>query len=368
MSVLFSPARIGTLELKNRFVRSATNDRMVAEDGSVTDEAVDCYESLARGEVGLIITGHAYVHPLGQGSARQMAIYDDRFVPGLARIAKRVRDLDGHIAVQLNHAGRQTREEIIGITPVAPSALPYGLQKTVPRELSNEEIEEIVELFVRAAGRVKAAGFDAIQLHGAHGYLISQFLSPASNMRKDGWGGDEGRRFKFLKAILTRVKEEVGRDFPVFIKLAMEDFVEGGLKLSESISVAGRLRALGIDAIETSGGFSTAMGNMKKGVLPGKGEAYFRHYASSLKKRVDVPVILVGGLRSLSTMEEIVDSGDADFVSLSRPFIREPDLVLKLKAGTPAVSCISCNRCSLSHGSELKCLELEREYAEDSAG
>jgi 2,4-dienoyl-CoA reductase-like NADH-dependent reductase (Old Yellow Enzyme family) len=336
---------------------------MVDEDGSVTDDTVDCYSSLAHGEIGLIITGHAYVHPLGQGSARQMAIHDDRFVPGLERIAMGVHALDGRIAVQLSHAGRQTRREIVSSTPVAPSGLPYGLQKTIPHELSDAEIEELVELFASAAGRVKAAGFDAIQLHGAHGYLVSQFLSTASNARTDKWGGDRAKRFRFLAELFTRVKEEVGRDFPVFVKLGMEDFIEGGLKLSESISIAGRLRELGIDAIETSGGFSSTMENIKKGILPGKGEAYFRHYASSLKEKVEVPVILVGGLRSLREMANVVESGDADFVSLSRPFIREPDLVSKLKAGAPAVSCSSCNRCSLARGTELKCLEIEKEMS-----
>jgi 2,4-dienoyl-CoA reductase-like NADH-dependent reductase (Old Yellow Enzyme family) len=359
VSILFTPAAIGRLEIKNRFVRSATNDRMVADDGSVTDEILDYYGSLVRGEVGLIITGHAYVHPVGRGSARQLAAYDDRFIPGLKRMADTVHDLGGRIAVQISHAGRQTREEMIGATPLAPSALPYGLQKVIPHELSGEEVEEIVELFVKAGARVKAAGFDAVQLHGAHGYLIGQFLSPASNVRTDGWGGSEENRFRFLSEILTRVKRELGVGFPVFIKLGMEDFVEGGLTLPESISIARRLDALGIDAVETSGGFSGKMENIRKGILPHAGEAYFRHYASALKKNVDVPVILVGGLRSLGVMEDIVESGDADFVSLSRPFIREPDLVSRLRRGAPTVSCSSCSKCSLSRKPELKCIELE---------
>ncbi|UCF78016.1 MAG: NADH:flavin oxidoreductase [Candidatus Eiseniibacteriota bacterium] len=368
MSVLFTPARIGPMEIKNRFVRSATNDRMVADDGAVTDEAVDFYRSLARGGVGLIITGHAYVHPLGQGSVRQTAIYDDRFVPGLRRIAEAVHDCGGRAAVQITHAGRQTRPEIIGTTPLAPSAIPYGLQKTVPHELSDEETEQIVEFFAAAAGRVKAAGFDAVQLHGAHGYLIGQFLSPVSNRRTDRWGKDEKGRFRFLSEVLRRVREEVGKDFPVLIKLGMEDFVDDGLKLADGISVSRRLRERGIDAVETSGGFSEGMQNTRRNVLPGKGEAYFRHFASGLKKSVDVPVILVGGLRSLALMEEIVRSGEADFVSLSRPLIREPDLVSSFEKGASEASCISCNRCLLSQKPEIKCLVLEEELRGGSEG
>jgi 2,4-dienoyl-CoA reductase-like NADH-dependent reductase (Old Yellow Enzyme family) len=360
MNVLFTPAKIGTIELRNRFVRSATNDRTATRDGKVTDELVDYYTLLARGEIGLIITGHAYVDPLGQGSMRQLGVYDDSLIPGLTRIADAVHETNGKVAMQITHAGRQTQKEIIGETPVAPSAIPYGLQKVMPRELSDGEIEKIIEDYASAAGRAQKARFDAVQLHGAHGYLINQFLSPFSNKRKDKWGGDDEGRFRFLHEAYKAVRKKVGSGFPVFIKLAMKDFVEGGLDVSASISVARRLSELGVDAIETSGGFSSATENIKRDVLPGKGEAYFRSEASRLKKSVNVPVILVGGLRSLSTMESIVKSGDADFVSLSRPFIREPDLVLKLKNGARVASCISCSKCSISREPVLECLATEK--------
>lgn len=361
--MLFTPAKIGAIEIKNRFVRSATNDRMTTHDGRVTDELVSYYRLLARGEIGLIITGHAYIHPLGQGSMRQLGVYDDSLIPGLKRMTDAVHEMNGMIAMQITHAGRQTQKEIIGQTPVAPSAIPYGLQKVVPSELSDGEIEGIIESYASAAGRAMEARFDSVQLHGAHGYLINQFLSPFSNKRTDRWGpveGSSGRdedgRFRFLHEVYRAVREKVGPDFPVFIKLAMRDFVEGGLDVSASISIATRLSKLGIDAIETSGGFSGAMENIRRDVLPGKGEAYFRSEASRLKKNVDVPVILVGGLRSLATMEAIINDGDADFVSLSRPFIREPDLVVKLKSGAVAASCLSCSRCSISREPVLECL------------
>jgi 2,4-dienoyl-CoA reductase-like NADH-dependent reductase (Old Yellow Enzyme family) len=360
MNVLFTPAKIGTIEIKNRFVRSATNDRMVTRGGKVTDELVDCYRVLARGEIGLIITGHAYISALGQGSVRQLGVYDDNLIAGLRLITDAVHEMDGKVAIQITHAGRQTQKEIINETPVAPSAIPYGLQKVVPRELSDGEIGQIIEDFAGAASRAQEAGFDAVQLHGAHGYLITQFLSPFSNKRTDRWGGDEERRFRFLHEVNKSVREKVGPDFPVFIKLAMKDFVEGGLDVSTSISIARRLSELGIDAIETSGGFSSGMENIRRDVLPGKGEAYFRAEASRLKKNVDVPVILVGGLRSLSTMESIIEGGDADFVSLSRPFIREPDLVLKLKSGADRASCVSCSKCSISREPVLRCLAMDK--------
>lgn len=360
MSVLFAPARIGTVELRNRFVRSATNDRMTTPDGKVSDELVDYYALLARGEIGLIITGHAYIHPLGQGSARQLGVYDDSLVPGLKRIADAVHEMKGNVAMQITHAGRQTQKEIIGETPVAPSAIPYGLQKAMPRELSDGEIEKIIEDYASAARRAQEARFDAVQLHGAHGYLINQFLSPFSNKRTDKWGGDDERRFRFLREVYKAVRKKVGSGFPVLIKLAMKDFVEGGLDVFAGISIAERLSELGIDAIETSGGFSSGMENIKRDVLPGKGEAYFRSEASRLKKSVNVPVILVGGLRSLGIMESIVKNGDADFVSLSRPFIREPDLVLRFKSGAREASCISCSKCSISREPVLECLATEK--------
>jgi len=358
MSILFTPANIGTIRIKNRFVRSATNDRATTEEGRVTDELVDYYGTLARGEIGLIITGHSYIHPLGKGSARQLGVYDDSLIAGLRRLTDSVHETDGKIAMQITHAGRQTQAAIIGETPVAPSAIPYGLQKVMPRELSGAEIEAIIEDFGKAAGRAREAGFDAVQLHGAHGYLINQFLSPFSNKRTDKWGrgGSSSGRFTFLEAVYKSVRERVGPDFPVTIKLAMRDFVEGGLQVDDCIDIASLLARLGIDAIETSGGFSGAMENIRRDVLPGKGEAYFRKEASRLKKKVDVPVILVGGLRSKEVMEAILNAGDADFVSMSRPFIREPDLVIKFKGGEEATSCVSCSKCSVSREVELKCL------------
>jgi 2,4-dienoyl-CoA reductase-like NADH-dependent reductase (Old Yellow Enzyme family) len=329
---------------------------MVTFAGEVTDALVDCYTTLARGEIGLIITGHAFVHPLGKGSPMQLAIHDDRMIPGLKRLAAAVHAEGGRVAVQITHAGRQTRREIIGATPVAPSVVSWGVPEVVPRELSEPEIEGIVEFFGKAAGRARDAGFDAVELHGAHGYLISQFLSPLTNKRDDSWGGDHDTRFTFLSRVHERVRREVGPDFPLFIKLAMQDGVEGGLTIEESVSFGEKLARLGIDAIETSGGYSTSSMNIRRDVLPGKGEAYFRHHASALKKKVNVPVILVGGLRSLDMMESVVSSGDADFIALSRPFIREPDLIRKLRDGAATAACISCNKCSVSREPELKCL------------
>jgi len=334
---------------------------MATPDGKVTDELVDLYRLLGIGEIGLIVTGHSYIHPLGKGSARQLGVYEDGLIRGLARLTAAVHEAEGKIAMQITHAGRQTQKEIVGETPVAPSAIPYGLQKVLPRELSDGEIQGIIQEFAAASGRAQEAGFDAVQLHGAHGYLIEEFLSPFSNKRTDRWGGDEERRFSFLREIYAAVRARVGSDFPILIKLAMRDFVDGGLDTSASIAIGRRLSEIGIDAIETSGGFSSSMDNIRKDVLPGRGEAYFRAEASRLKKNVRVPVILVGGLRSLALMNEIVSGGDADFVSLSRPFIREPDLVLKFKKGVRETSCISCSKCSISREPALRCLSEQKE-------
>ena len=357
-TVLFSPLRIGGIEIVNRFVRSATHDYLSDDDGFVQDTQVDLYSKLAEGEVGLIITGHAHVQPSGKASPRQMAVYDDRFVEGLSRIPEAVGGFPSRVFLQIAHAGRQTKEKLCGCVPVSPSAVPDPVSKTDPRELAPEEIRTLIADFTAAAVRARRAGFHGVQLHAAHGYLLSSFLSPHTNRRTDDWGGSVENRARVLVEILRRVKTACGPDFPVIVKLNSTDFLEGGLSLGDAVRIARLLENDGIDGIEVSGGMAEAgRGSVQPGLRSEDEEGYFAENAAEIKRAVKVPVFALGGIRTLAVAERIVREGRADLVSLSRPLIRDPFLVKHFREGASAKSeCISCNRCFNPRG--IRCADL----------
>lgn len=347
-SILLTPLSLGRVSLPNRFVRSATQDYMARDDGEVTDRQVGLFRSLAEGEVGLIITGHAFVHPLGRAGTNQLAIHEDRFVAGLARIAEAVHaESSSKVFVQLAHAGRQTKPKYIGGTPVSPSAVPDPVSKTVPREMTSAEIEDLVGDFVRAGLRARNAGFDGVQIHAAHGYLLSSFLSPHTNRRTDTWGGSPGNRARVIVEILRGIKDEAGGNFPVMAKLNTTDFLAGGLSLAEAVAAARTLEAEGLDAVEVSGGMAeSGKGSVWAGVRSEADEGYFVENAAAVKRAVRIPVSGLGGIRTLAAAERFVAGGRVDLVSLCRPFIRDPFLVRKFREGTIRRSdCISCNKC-----------------------
>ncbi len=374
-SLVFEPEEIGGMVVKNRLVRSATYEGMASEDGSVTGELVELYKTLAEGGVGLIITGYAYVQPSGKPLPRQTGIDRDDLIPGLRKIAETVHEHGNgcKVAIQLVHCGRQS---FFLEKTVAPSAVLDPLSSNMPREMTIEEIEETIEAFAEAARRVKEAGFDAVQLHAAHGYLLSQFLSPHTNRRTDEYGGSTENRIKIVEDIYKRTVEKTGKDFPILIKMNVDDFLEGGINLDESRKIAQRLSKIGFAAIETSGGMDeTAIRDKEElGWTPAypsfcrtnirskDKEAYHLPYAREIKKVIDVPLILVGGIRSLDVIEKILAEGSADFAALSRPLIREPDLPNRwLKGiGGPTADCISCNGCvgSLVEGG-VRCIHKE---------
>ncbi len=363
MSVLFEPTTIGSLALKNRFVRSATHDGCSSEGGKITEGTIELYGRLAEGGVGLIVSGFAYVHKSGQNFLRQTAIDSDDCLPGLQRLTREVHLRDGKIAIQLVHCGRNSRAvRKRGETTLAPSYLGDGqANKESHRAMTAEEIAGLVEAFALAAKRAVEAGFDAIQLHGAHSYLFSQFLSPASNRRTDAWGGDLEGRMRFPLQVIEAIRKALGKEFPLFVKLGVQDTVEGGLTLEEGCIVARRLSGQGLDAIEVSEGLETEGANhIRTGIDAPEKEAYYAAWAGQVKKAVDVPVILVGGLRSCEVMEEIVRQGGADLVSLCRPFIREPQLVNRWRTKDRSTAkCISCNLCLKRIGREepLECVQ-----------
>ncbi|GAB4282967.1 MAG: NADH:flavin oxidoreductase [Deferrisomatales bacterium] len=367
MYEIFEPVAIGPLTARNRIVRSATWLGLAEPRGEVTEPLVARYAELARGGAGVVVTGYASVSPEGRQMPRMLGAHDDAFVPGLRRLAEAIRGAGAVAVLQLVHAGGQTRSDWIGgRSPVAPSFLDHPQYPETPRELTFEEIQRIVADFGRAARRGREAGFDAVQLHGAHGYLINQFLSPSTNQRSDRYGGTLRRRFGFLQEVMAAVQGAVGLGFPVGVKLNGEDFVPGGLTRDEAAQVAEWLALRGASWIEVSGGTpaSGALGPARAGVEPGRGEAYFRDLAAAVKRRVSCPVALVGGLRSLRTLEDLLLEGVADLFSLSRPLIWEPDLPNRWAAGDAAPArCISCNGCFAPgrEGRGVTCVVREKE-------
>ncbi len=363
MSILFEPRNIGKMEVKNRFVRSATAEGASDEAGRITDRIFHIYGDLAEGGVGLIITGHAYVLPDGRCTPDQIGIYSHDLVPGLRKLASEVHSgsPDCRIAVQITHAGRQVLRGSVS-EPVAPSAVIDTRTGVNPREITEAEIEDCIGAFTDAAERVKLAGFDAVQIHSAHGYLISSFNSPHTNVRTDKWGGSLENRMRFLMEIYRSIRRKVGDDYPVLVKLNAADFLDGGIEIDESAKIARALAQEGIDAIEVSGSMFesyTGKGAARTRIRKPEQEAYFLPYAEKIKEAVgDVPVILVGGIRSVPVMEKIMVEGKADFISLCRPLIREPDLPNRIREGKKKANCISCNGCMSNRVDIIRCVQI----------
>lgn len=348
MSELFTPIAIHSLTLSNRFVRSATAERLAGSDGRLLPEAAHLYAKLAEGGVGLIVTGHAYVTREGQAHSWMTGIHNDACIPPFKEATDATHRAGGRIAIQINHSGGQKEVDLDQLPPLAPSAQLYEQTGNSARELTEEEIGGIIEGFGRAARRAVTAGFDAIQIHGAHGYLANQFLSPLTNRRSDRWGGSLENRARFLLSVYRQVRAEVGADYPLLCKLAISDFKEGGMPVEEGIEVARRLAEEGIDALEVSGGLAGSRYMKGRDDLEWmKREGYFSPYTKQVKERMGIPVILVGMMRSLAFMERMITEGYADLIALCRPFIRDPDLVNRLKEGrSTQVTCASCNQCT----------------------
>jgi 2,4-dienoyl-CoA reductase-like NADH-dependent reductase (Old Yellow Enzyme family) len=368
MTELFQPGTIGTLQLPNRLVRSATAERMATPEGRVTPKLMQLYEDLARGGVGVIISGHMYVHPTGKCHPEMTAVYDDAFLPGLTDLATAVHQAGGRAVVQINHGGMQCSQETVEEL-VAPSDLTTDLLPRPARALTEAEIHEIINAYGQAARRVKEAGFDGVQIHGAHGYLISQFLSPLTNHRSDRWGGSLQKRMQFLRDVASSVRAQVGPDYPVLIKLGMMDGKEGGLTLEESIPVIQSLEEMGIDGVEISGAIGgKKVTNIVPGIKAGKNEAYFLPWAKQARPVTRLPILLVGGFRTRATMQQALSSGAVDFISLCRPLISEPDLPERMRQDLQDRSiCISGNLCwakESGQGIACKC-KVDRSLREE---
>lgn len=337
----FSPIKVRTLTMPNRFMRSATHETAADDSGMVTEKGLAIYESLGKGEIGLITTGYAFVSADGQALPGQYGAHADAMLPALSRLAETVHRSGGRIALQIVHAGAESpflRQRNLPL--LAPSAIDG---QSLVREMNQDDIHRVILAFGDAAARAREAGFDAVQLHGAHGYLVSQFLSPLTNRRRDDWGGSAENRRRFPVEVVREVRRRLGNDFPVLIKLGVMDDQSGGATLAEGVEAARAMIEAGLDGIEVShgiGGGELVAGKDMQGPPP------FRERASVLKRQVSVPIMLVGRVRSLEIAQSVLDSGDADVLSMSRPFIREPGLVKRWRGGDrrPA-DCISCSRC-----------------------
>lgn len=364
MTTLFDPLGINGMNLRNRLVRSATWEGMCEPDGRPTRRLIDCYRNLARGGVGLIITGYAFVSPEGKQLPGTMGIHHDDFAAEMRDLTGAVHEEGGKVCIQLVHVGGQTDSRNAGQRPLAPSMIKVDQFPELPQELFKEEIARLVTAFAESARRARDYGFDAVQLHGAHGYLINQFLSPLTNRRSDEYGGSIENRCRFLLEVYRAVRTAVGNDFPVMIKLNGCDNLDGGLSAGDALHAARALAAAGIDAIEVSGGTAASgtQSPVRTKIDTVEQEGYNLPLAMGIKAAVGCPVLSVGGFRSFAVAQQAIDDG-LDGIALSRPFIREPDLPLRWQRGdTARATCISCNGCfrpGLKEGG-IRCVVAEK--------
>lgn len=381
--MLFKETDMLGFRVSNRIMRSATHDGLADENGAPTDKLIEKYARLAKNEVGCIITGYAAVSRNGISPyPRMMKIFDDEVIAKYKELTDAVHENGSSVVLQIAHCGRQTSSKAIGMQKVAPSPVMHMFYPDKAKELTEDEIYGIIDDFVSAAMRAEKAGFDAVQLHGGHGYLLHDFLSPYGNRRKDMWGGSIENRCRIVELIIRGIKKKTS--LPVWIKFSAEDNRRGGMNIGSSVEICKRLEAVGCDAIEVScGTVEDGMNTMRSETLPMDAVFKYREPCASfpkwlnavalpaanlvkplikqpnplenfnvnnaevIKKNVSVPVIVVGGIHKVSDMQNILDSGKADFVSMCRPFICEPNLVTKLKNGQSEAKCIMCNYCGL---------------------
>jgi len=342
---LFSSVRIGEMEVKNRIVMPAMVTGHAGRDGKVTEHHINWYEARAKGGVGLIVVEFTYVSRYGTAGPDLLGIWHDGLIPGLQELVERIHVHDSKIFIQLGHGGRQSSSAYTGgVRPVAPSPIPCPVRGEIPDELSIEMIEEIIRDFSQAARRAKTAGFDGVEIHGAHGYLISEFMSPYANKRNDAYGGDFRGRMKFPLEIIKAVRTEVGRDFPVIFRLSANEYVPDGNGIEESKRIARLLEEAGVDCIHASAGVYESFWSL---IRPyGTSEGINASDAEAIKQVVDIPVITVGRIKSPEIAEEILKQEKADMVALGRQLICDPDWPLKAAAGNfdEIRPCIGCTQ------------------------
>jgi 2,4-dienoyl-CoA reductase-like NADH-dependent reductase (Old Yellow Enzyme family) len=363
MSMLLTPARIGRVEIPNRIVMPPMTTRTADEDGAVTEDTIAYYTARARGGVGLITVEMAAPEKAGRHRRLELGIHEDRFLPGLTRLVTEIHRGGAKASIQLGHAGGHTRPDICGETPIAPSAIPYPvyevtLETVVPQAMSRARISETVQAFAVAAVRARNAGFDCVEIHAAHGYLISQFHAPLENTRTDEYGGGLENRARFGLEVLRAVKAAVP-EMAVIYRLSVEDYFPGGLHFAEGRQIAIWAAEAGADALHISAGHYRSRPSAELMIPPmSVPEAPFLDFAAQVKKSVRVPVIAVGRLGDPALATEAVASGKADFVALGRSLIADPQWVEKLRRGEPVRRCLACNTCvdEMRGGARIGCV------------
>ena len=359
MKKLFDPVALGQLKLKNRLIRSATFERGAAEDGVITDKLGEIYADLAEGGVGLIITGQMGVGPNSCLTSAMTAIYRDEFLPEFRAIAELVHQRDSKIVVQLNHCGVKAGIIDQGDLPWGPTASRMVSDKPA-RAMSIEDIGNVTNDFAQAALKCKTAGADGVQIHAAHGYLLSQFLNPQYNTRQDQYGGSIENRARFLLEVYDAVRAQVGPNYPVILKINYHDLEEPSITGEECRWVCQELDRRGIDAIELSAGLvSSIKSGPSRRIIHEEDEGSFAAWAVELSATINVPVISVGGFRTPAIAEHWLNKGNIAAISLCRPLIREPGLVRRWQSGDLSkAQCISCNKCYMPKDGLLGCQQL----------
>lgn len=359
-SNLFKDIRIGNMVVKNRFVMPAMVTNFCTPEGAVTDRLIAYLQARAKGDVGLIITEAAFVHSSGKGFSRELGIHSDDLIPGLKKLTEAIHNENGKIAVQLHHSGRQTYTAVTSLPLIAPSPIPCPLCKGVPKEMTKQDIQQLIDAYGEGARRAKESGFDAVEIHGGHGYLLNQFLSPYSNKRADEYGGSLANRANVPLAVVSKVREVVGNEFPILYRISADELVPGGLTIDETTLFAQMLVKNGVDAINVSGSVYESVDSMMSSSTP---QGVHMNNASAIRKAIKkkVPVIVVGHFRDPTMMEFCIAEEKADMVAIGRGLLADEALVAKIKAGdlTNIRKCIVCNQgCvgRLGADEDIRCL------------
>lgn len=354
MRDLFDTTNIKGMKIKNRFVRSATWENQTTHDGHMTPKLYSVYEELAKNEVGMIITGYANVVQEEQPNPGMMGIYDDCFIPEYKVLTDLVHQYDSKIILQVAYGGTKTTYNIGSRVIFAPSEVAEVATNTLGKEMTKQDIEYIVAAFGESARRAKESGFDGIEIHGAHTYLINQFLSPYYNRRTDEYGGSLENRMRFLKEIYYAMRKQVGEDYPIFVKLTATEFFDGGQSFADTKVICKEMEKIGMDAIELSGNVHGKAKSMVGQMFEGheiEAEGYFYRYGEAISKEVQIPIITVGGLSHIEKIDEILQNTNIQYFAIARPLLAEPQLVKRWKDGDrSAVKCIRCSKCRTSTG------------------
>lgn len=341
-------------EVKNRLMRSATWENMATGEGEMTESLYGVYETLAKNQVGTIITGYANVVKEEQPNPGMIGIYDDKFIASYEKLTDIVHEYGSRIILQVAYGGTKTSYNVGERVIFSPSDIPERGTKTQGKAMTKEEIQYIVNAFGMAARRAKVSGFDGIEIHAAHTYLINQFLSPYYNNRTDEYGGTLANRMRFLKEIYYHMREEVGEDYPILVKLTATEFFEGGLTFEETRIICKEMEKIGIQAIELSGNVHGSAKNLIGQSYDGfviEEEGYFYRYGAVISEEIDIPIITVGGFQQIDTMESILNNTSIEYFALSRPLLAEPDLIARWEAGSKEqAKCIRCSKCRTKEG------------------